>query len=216
MSRARSGTLTSPGGRSRTGTLDAAPRHEALARSASVAVAVGAGSSATSSSAPTLAHIPEVDRPLLELQAMAGRTRERVDERLSRRRGEVDARLGQARAALAPALDPLQRVAFDPLQRAAARALDAGREFSEAEARRAEKLLRERFGGLDDSQSSEKLRAKEVARLRALFDIVAAGRTQGIPVGDLEGLRGAALRRARRDRAARLRGRHGRQRRPRL
>ena len=176
--RSRSGTITAVPNRSRSGTLDTS--------------VIQRKSSKQSHKVP-LAHVPAVDRPLVELQNL-------IDDGVSRARTEIDARLNQARAVLAPALDPLQRVALDPLQHLASLAIERGREFSEAEFKKAEQALRARFGGYDDSQSLENQRVRKLKTFKTLFDLIVTnkksirgGTTEAVvSIADLENIFGAA------------------------
>jgi hypothetical protein len=71
---------------------------------------------------------------------------------------------------------------------------DPFKEILEAEAARLEARLRARFNGSDDSQSAEKVRARQLARYRRLFDALrgGGGGGGGVPINDLEDAFGLA------------------------
>jgi hypothetical protein len=199
--RSRSSTITSSvSGRFRSGTIESISR----TRSGTIDVSKVNGPNKVKSTQQNhrvpLAHVPAVDRPLVELQNLAENTLKKVEDGVSRARSEIDARLLQARVALAPALDPLQRVALDPLQQLATLAIERGREYSEAEFKKAEQALRSRFGGYDDSQSAEKQRARKLQTFKALFDLIVSDKKSirggviepVVTIADLENLFGAA------------------------
>lgn len=72
------------------------------------------------------------------------------------------------------------------------RALEATRAFAAAEARLVAARLRERLGGLDDSESLEKRRARQVARYERLFSALSVTGRGGVPINDLEDAFGLA------------------------
>ena len=202
--RSRSGTVSSAG-RSRSGTIDSINRTksgtiDSISRTKSGSIDVSTTNKKGTHHKGPLAHVPSVDRPLVELQNLAENTVKKIEDGVSRARSEIDARLLQARVALAPALDPLQRVALDPLQHLATLAIERGREYSEAEFKKAEQALRARFGGYDDSQSAEKQRARKLQTFKALFDLIVSdkksvrgGVTEPVvTIADFENIFGAA------------------------
>jgi hypothetical protein len=69
---------------------------------------------------------------------------------------------------------------------------DPFKDILEAEAARLEARLRARFNGSDDSQSAEKVRAKQLARYRRLYDALRGGGGGGVPINDLEDAFGLA------------------------
>jgi len=78
------------------------------------------------------------------------------------------------------------RVVGDQMKTVSNIITDPLKDVAEAAARLAERRLRERFGGKDDSLSSENVRKRKLERYRLLFHALGSTVRGGVPVNDLE------------------------------
>lgn len=118
----------------------------------------------------------EVDKPIFELLRVADKAKQKAQKF----RTDV--------------LDQVNKAAdvFNPLTQKALGKLDPLKHLTEHEIKKAEQLLRQRFGGFDDSLSAEQERRRKLSKYRQVFDALDSRAKGTVPINDLEDLFGAA------------------------